>query len=476
MLKRTIFLQFFLLATLIFVANICFGQHKIEATSTPLMVQAKVWSKDENKQVHYTGWKPFNTITLDSLKNFTITTQEQLDVYGGKKSVTVKATGFFKTEKINNRWWVIDPLGHPITITAVNSIRLGKSNNSEITQSKKFSNEQQWMSTTVNLIQDAGFNTAGCWSDTSNIIQFNASTKQPIAYTTQLNLLASYASLAKKNNSQRKGNTILSFILDTDFEIFCITETRKLSSQKNSPNLLGHFSDNELPFTHTQIAEILTITDQTNPCFVALKNWMTEQHVVDSTLTKKQKEEFIGWLAGKYYAIVSKAIKQNDPNHLYLGSRLHSSAKNNPFIFSAANGFIDIVSINYYGEWQPTSAHLSNWANWSTKPFFITEFYTKAEETGMSNQSGAGWIVASQSDRGKYYQNFCLPLLQAKNCVGWHWFRYQDNDPNDAAADKSNKDSNKGIVNSNYEAYIELLQMMKQLNANKYALINFFDN
>lgn len=202
---------------------------------------------------------------------------------------------------------------------------------------------------------------------------------------------------------------------------------------------------------------------------------MTDKGITSTTITAQQKEEFIGWITQQYYSIVAAAIKKNDPNHLYIGSRLHSSAKNNPYIFKAAEPFIDIISINYYGFWQPKEKHISDWATWSDKPFFITEFYTKAAETGMGNMSGAGWLVKTQTDRGIHYQNFCLELLKAKNCVGWHWFRYQDNDPNDPTADPSNSDSNKGVVDTQYNFYEQLMTKMKQLNDNAYALINYFD-
>jgi hypothetical protein len=65
--------------------------------------------------------------------------------------------------------------------------------------------------------------------------------------------------------------------------------------------------------------------------------------------------------------------------------------------------------------------------------------------------------------------------LQNPNCVGWHWFRYQDNDPNDPSADPSNKDANKGIVNTFYEVYNPLLSRMKSLNENVYQLIKYID-
>lgn len=93
----------------------------------------------------------------------------------------------------------------------------------------------------------------------------------------------------------------------------------------------------------------------------------------------------------------------------------------------------------------------------------------------MANISGAGWLVKTQMDRGIHYQNFCLALLQIKNCVGWHWFRYQDNDPTDKSADPSNNDSNKGIVTTTYELYTPLADKMKQLNESVYDLIHYFD-
>ena len=41
--------------------------------------------------------------------------------------------------------------------------------------------------------------------------------------------------------------------------------------------------------------------------------------------------------------------------------------------------------------------------------------------------------------------------------------------------DPSNRDSNKGIVNLRYEPYADLLAAMKSLNANIYALADYFD-
>ena len=93
----------------------------------------------------------------------------------------------------------------------------------------------------------------------------------------------------------------------------------------------------------------------------------------------------------------------------------------------------------------------------------------------MANTGGAGWLVKTQRDRGMFYENFTLGLLQSKDCVGWHWFKYCDNDPADSRADPSNQDSNKGILSNRYEPYTPLLDSMKRINERAYGIVERFD-
>lgn len=115
------------------------------------------------------------------------------------------------------------------------------------------------------------------------------------------------------------------------------------------------------------------------------------------------------------------------------------------------------------------------YTQWSGRPFIITEYYTKGEDSGMPNQSGAGWIVRTQRDRGLFYQNFNLALLESGNCVGWHYFKYQDNDPTVTGVDPSNIDANKGLVDNYYNVWTDLAGKMKELNLQVYDVIKHFD-
>ena len=113
---------------------------------------------------------------------------------------------------------------------------------------------------------------------------------------------------------------------------------------------------------------------------------------------------------------------------------------------------------------------MDNWVAWTGKPFLISEFFAKGMDSGLPNTSGAGWIVKTQADRASFYQNFVLPLVRHKGCVGWHWFRYMDNDPEDIPQDPTNLDANKGIVDGSFKPYPGFLESMQILNQRVYQL------
>ena len=119
---------------------------------------------------------------------------------------------------------------------------------------------------------------------------------------------------------------------------------------------------------------------------------------------------------------------------------------------------------------------MAEWEQVAGKPFMVTEWYVKGEDApGLANTAGAGWVVKTQDDRGLFYQNFTLGLLESKNCVGWHWFKYQDNDPTIVGAEPSNTNANKGIVDNYLEPYTPLLDKMRELNQQMYPLADYFD-
>jgi hypothetical protein len=435
-----------------------------------IMVEAKAWSRDSLRNIRYSDWKSHASHTTDMINGFSKGKADKLSRYGGDAARQFKATGFFRTEKIEGRWLVIDPEGHPFIVSAVNSFRQGKSPDNQQAFTAKFGTDDRWTEASVNDFRALGFNMAGCWGDTAAIRAYNIKATRPFPYCTQLNMLSGYMAEAKKKNPSRKEYPALSFITDAGFAAYCDRVAEKIAYLKDDPNLFGHFSDNEIAFMHAEFAKIIAVADSTDACRRAAIRWMREKGLDPALATREQKEAFISTLTRTYYRTVSSAIRKHDPGHLYLGSRLHSTAKDNPYLFKSAHPYVDIVSINYYGYWAPLVRHMNDWAAWSDRPFFITEFYTKAMDSGLPNISGAGWLVRTQRERGIHYQNFCIELMRSPHNVGWHWFRYQDNDPADPTADPSNNDSNKGLVDKRYKLHTGMTDVMKELNDRKYRL------
>jgi hypothetical protein len=402
----------------IFVFIICFTQYGFcqkGSESAFINVEARRRVSGQDGSITYKPYESFKTRTVGLLTGFQMPkAPESLSKYGGNTKNRVKATGFFRVEKIGDRWWGVDPEGYQYINVALNSITAGKSERNARALSEKFGTSEIWMDKTIKMLNDNGFNCAGSWSDYKAIIETNKTADKPFAYTINWNFMSSYGR-ERGGTYQQPGHTGYPndaiFVFDPEFEIFCDKLAMQLISTKDDPNLFGHFSDNEMPFKIKALDSYLDLP-QGDPGHKAAVRWMEEQGITKDKITDRHRELFMAFVAGKYFSIVSSAIKKYDPNHMYIGARFYSNEKNYPEFMKAAGKYLDIVSNNYYGKWTPDSTDMSNWTKWSGRPFIITEYYTKGEDSGMPNQSGAGWIVRTHRDRGVFYQNYHLSLLE----------------------------------------------------------------
>lgn len=445
---------------------ISLGAHADEATN-PHRLEAK--GKSEK------AWKERSVRTLADLRAMREDTD--LDEYGGSKLLRGRATGFFHTEKVKDRWWLVDPAGGLFLSKGVNSVNLGRTKDAKQAMKTTFGDETGWALATTALLCDNGFNCTGAWSDNARL----ATSQQRIPQTKLWSFMSAYGK-KRGGTHMQAGHTGYTndaiFVFDPGFETFCDEYAKQLIEVKDDPWLIGHFSDNELPLKRSMIDGYLMLP-QDEPGYRAAWEWLRKRHGEAATIqsvSDEDRADFLALVAERYFRIVSTAIRKHDPNHLFLGARFHGSVYNFPELFKACGPYVDVVSVNYYSAWTPDPAKLSMWARESGKPVIITEWYAKGADSGMGNTGGAGWLVRTQQDRGTFYQHFTLGLLESRDCVGWHWFRYADNDPNDKSVDPSNRDSNKGIVTAKYVPWQPLLDAMKSLNNRAYGLVNHFDH
>ncbi|MDD3196011.1 MAG: hypothetical protein PHU68_09460 [Paludibacter sp.] len=400
--------------------------------------------------------------------------------YGSNPSHRTTATGFFRTEKIDGRWYIIDPDGYTYIHKGVACVAPGTSVKQKAAVTSRWGSNEAWSVYATNWMKAAGFTGSGAWSSVSLL----RTKPEPVVYSVIINPMSTYRTMHRGvvggyTNAGWQGyehNIIRVF--DPAFETYMENACRPLSQYKDDKYLLGYFVDNELPWVNDALDRHLKFLAPTEPGYIAAKGWLDARKGKDAGLadiTQEDRNDFWDFYAGKFFSLAKTYITKYDPNHLFLGSRFNQRTEElaNPYIFATAGKYCDIISINHYREWEPITSRMSNWEKWSGKPFMITEFYTKGEDTGLPNVSGAGWLVKTQRDRGLFYQNFIIKLLKSNGCVGWDWFRYQDNDPEDLSTDQSNRDANKGLIDSNYDDHHNAMEIIKATNYRVYSFLEY---
>lgn len=399
---------------------------------------------------------------------------DAIDPYGGSLDWPAeRASGFFRTQQLDGRWWLIDPEGRRFIQSGVAAVTpMGNSAMARAALAAQFGDAAGWARSASQFLRDNGFNGAGAWSN--NLLA------QPEYRTPHARIVNFMGDYGKQRGGVRQvpghlgypENAI--FVFDPEFPAFAEQYAQTLAREANNPWLIGWFSDNEMPLYAKTLDGFLRLPAE-DPGGREARRWLAERQQRSApdiaALTAEDRLAFVGHVYDTYLRIVSSALRRADPNHLYLGSRLHADELTNPHVWQAAGRYIDIVSVNFYRDWAPAASLLKDWQNWSGKPVMITEWYTKGEDSGLANTTGAGWVVKTQADRGEHYQNFTLALLESNIVVGWHFFKYQDNDPDASKPEPSNIDANKGLVNVRYQPYTELLERAKRVNQHKYGLI-----
>lgn len=446
-------------------------------TQQTISVDVKKRVKKINGKNTYSAWQPYETRIVNLLPDFEPQEKIELNRYGFSKTITGTSTGFYHTEKINGRWWVIDPDGHAGFNIVMSDTKPGTSKRNEAAFAIKYGNKIKWMSETAKLLLDLGFNGVGAWSDVESVREYNKTAVRPLAYTECLYWLLRYAQTHDRPYRRTLRNPKNSPpVFDIEFEAYCMKRAKELASHSNDPNIFGYFTDNEIPFEKNNLDGYLDFPED-DAGYQAATKFLAEKGITREQIKDEHRMEFLSLVVEKYFSVVTKAFRTYDQNHMYLGIRLHGSPKITAAVLESCARHTDILTINYYGQWGIAPSHYAKWKKYAPDmPFQITEFYTKSMDSGFPNTDGAGWIVRTQADRGNAYQHYCLSMLQYPECVGWHYFKYQDNDPNNLKGGYSNIDANKGIVDNDYKPYLEFTTRIKQLNINYLNLIEYFRN
>ncbi|RYG26545.1 hypothetical protein EON82_02865 [bacterium] len=445
------------------------------------------------------------------------------DIYGadaaGPKGA---ASGYFRTEKIDGKWWFIAPNGNRFFSTGMDGLRRGATltditrreymfanlpatstnlaefySTSGTTTSfnfyganlkRKYGNgyDSAWQTRTLDRLASWGMNTIGRGSDTSfigngrlpyvasfkvdgafNHVVVDSSVNSPLADPFDSKWLAELTTDVKRwAGYVKRDPRCLGYLVDVE-PIWC-TYDPKIGDIALAYAVMKQNSTSspaKLALTNMMVAKYGTIFGLNAAWGTKYTNWAGFGGAATPTSTPNTKmvadmRAFVRSFADKYFSAVDKAIATYAPGYLYLGCSLN---RQTPEVVAAAAKYCDVISTNIYDE-SPNGDRLNALAA-TGKPVYITEFHFGATDRGGFHP---GLVAASsQADRAAKYKRYMADALAHPNVIGANWFTYVDQPITSATGSKENYAV--GFVDVSDTAYSDIVTASRSFGASMYA-------
>ena len=421
--------------------------------------------------------------------------------YGGwEKGPRLKATGYFRTEKLDGKWWLVDPEGCLFFSHGVNHV--GVRNWTLVTGREKYFSEFP--------PSDGIF--SGCWSDFALRLEGKKykSAKGACAKAVSHDryaLMLKYGEdwhVRDRETARRRMhawglNTLcespqstygIAENMDIPYTVHLLTKSRpiaaikgywghlrdpfapefeksvrdgaeKLRAAGSRPLCIGWYSDNEQswPQRPEALAEGILASPDSQPAKIEFLKRLAEKGIDPEKVPKDELRAFSRVVAEKYYATVRAAIRAVAPNQLYLGDRI---AWGTPDVYRACAKYADVVSVNVYGH-QPS---LDLPPDCDDKPMIVTEFHFGTYDTGYFYASLVP--VADAETVGKAYVDYVETAIDHPRYVGTHWFRWQDMPITGIASEHHPSNGQCGLVSTADVPYRHTVDGVKRIAAEMY--------
>ena len=442
------------------------------------------------------------------------------DQYGGwAAGPKLKATGFFRTEKLQGKWWLVDPEGRLFFSHGVDCV--GEMTGTIIDE------RQSWFADFPGAQPEFAK-----FFGSANASKGHFAGRRVRTYTFErANLLRKYgpdwAKLVPQVSQQRLRswglNTIANWsdadtcrlrrtpytdsigspgvrrleggdgywvkfpdVFEPNFEprVRQYIEAKRKTSA-NDPWCLGYFSDNEMSWgddVSLAVAALKSPADQpAKQVFVGdLKKqygeigklnqaWGTQYASWEALLQSREAPDrkrayadlnaFYVKTAERYFQVVRDAVKAVAPNQLYLGCRF---AGFNPSAAAAAAKFCDVVSYNVYKKGVDRLVEKSG----ADKPLLVGEFHFGALDRGMFH---TGLVPTdNQAARAQAYSDYVRGALRDPRFVGVAWFKWQDEPNTGRPLDEENYQI--GFLDIADTPYPELVAASREVAKNMYSV------
>ncbi|MFS4454976.1 beta-galactosidase [Maribacter sp. 2304DJ31-5] len=438
---------------------------------------------------------------------------ENVNQYGGwLEGPKRKATGHFRVEKIDDKWWIIDPNGYLFWSHGVTGVRFnnaytriegrerffeGLMSNNTIPELyikrgggevynftmlnlwRKYGEAWKEKATEITMkrLKSWGINTFGNWSDEDLYLYARPRVPYTVAVSPQWPRI------------DGKGFKFPD-VFHPGFRTSIAKAMAKQGERtKNDSFCVGYFIDNELSVGG--LTRQLLKQPTASPAKKAWENWLKTHYVKVEELNRLWGTKFKNWkqvvviseapseksikeidlfdkvIVDKYYRICMEEAKKVAPDKMYMGSRLHCHYYPDDLteegIIRIAAKYCDIVSFNRYR----FSAENLKLPKGVDKPIIIGEFHFGALDRGHLHTGLRS--VSNQEQRAEAYYNYVKGALQNTQIVGTHWFQYGDQ----AFSGRGDGENYQiGMVDICDRPYEKLIGVVKQIGYSLYNLRN----
>jgi hypothetical protein len=311
---------------------------------------------------------------------------ERWNKWGGwANGPQLKASGFFRVEKYQRKWWLVDPDGKLFFSRGVNAIDeddfISGRERPQIFSVKSRRSDGGFMFFKDNLIKKYGksfrsqyypyiserlkswgFNTVGNWSSPGIYKQ----RKQPYTCCLEMHKIKNWPKLA--------GNKFYD-VFDPKFAAVMDCLYDRFPDYINDPWCIGVFIGNELKFgDSTFLAKAVIASPASQPAKLEFEKMLKKKYGTIEELNKSWESTYNSWehflsetsvanpqkaaddlnafsskFVEHFFKLSRDVVKKYSPNTLYLGSRLFCGSDYfRSYLNKAAAKYCDIVSYNLY--------------------------------------------------------------------------------------------------------------------------------
>ncbi|MDD4115846.1 MAG: hypothetical protein PHG27_09700 [Massilibacteroides sp.] len=394
--------------------------------------------------------------------------------YGGYKQKKVKSTGFFRTEKIEGRWWFVDPEGYLFLSVGIDCVNNGGGGNVVNVDKREGMFKELPPKELIDTYYPTRYRRAnstsfGIW----NLYRrygddFNQKAKEMAIKRMDkwgLNTIANWSSREIIDMNRKafllplSGLGIASDLMglcdvyEPGFDVMIDKNLKEfVEPYKNNSWLIGYFVGNE-PAWLEEEARLCSIIlgGKDRPIKTILQQYLSKNGD-----TPESRKSFVWETFRTFLTRVNNALKKHDPNHLNLGIRFGNILSLDEEILHICRDVFDVLSFNCY-DLYPKTEMLDRALSITDLPMIIGEYHFGTVDRGMAQSL---WQVDSQKERGVAYRYYTEKAYSHPGLIGTGYFQWCDQDLTGRGLDGENY--NCGIIDVTDRPYKEQVEAMME--------------